>query len=1460
MPNHRVLEQMLDRLYASLMRGPSLNCRPHSSRQRVDLASLRAFQDPAVRPAQVLDGLLGEKRRATLSASVAMPEWLVERARSWGYREKPVETPAPAAPETPEEVEERRRRKEAEKAWRAQESLLTKLRNLSEDAKTYEQDTGVHALHLGYPLLSIPPGASGGTRRIIAPLAFVPVSMEVRTGQRRGIDLQCRGEGVDLVTPNVALLAWLERETGQTFDELFDDEDGTEPWVEVRLLVEAVTKAAGVKGVDAEALCAIETLRLADTPKADELPSEPAVLPCSVVGLFPTSKQGLIRDTRDMIAAEALDGPVVSFVDVEVDLDDAPVLEGADPESVIAKEPRRFDDERFIARADPFQAQAVKRARTSTGLVIHGPPGTGKSQTITNIIGDHLARGERVLFVCDKRTALDVVANRLEHLGLGRLCAVVHDPKRDQRSLYMGIRDALEGLVDLETDKRAAKQLEACDVRLQELHDELTALHGALMDEREGQSIHELMGRWLAIEAPGLPGIEKVTASADELDTHRRDIQVLLERAATVDYPHSPWTEAVGTTLDAFLARRQDELRRTFASSIEDARAADATCHETIPRFDPERTLAAAAESRTTLHGLLQTARESASTEIRRRVAGMNADTASRGYRGLADLDGTRDAVRAPLDRELALSLEGSVPAAKTLNADIGALRRYLETSKRWWGFLAFGAKRTARKVLAQNGLTRTPEEAERLRTFLEGVRARLLFSAQLRDFWGEDGTGMLRDEQISKEVDGFDAALALVCRADLDGELPKETRAALADDEQAERLLEGLHRSPPRAAAITALMESLSGLGLLAPTWLEPAEASLRAGGPARPTLEKMESRFDDIEAVLRVKDAKERLPTALQDGVARVLAAALDPGDGLGVLERCVLAREIEARVTGDEELLRLDGARIRDALRRYAEEEARKRQLVRDALLHRWVETQKRRLLAATRSRLNSEGAALRRRLFVRGKRAMRLRQVIASGETDDPEGDPLFDMCPVWMASPETVAQVFPRRAMFDVVVFDEASQCRLEEALPVLSRARKAVIAGDPKQLPPTRFFEASVATSDDDELETEQDLFEAQQGSVEDLLAAALNLAIEESYLEVHYRSRDAALIQFSNENFYGSRLQAIPGHPSKRARIPPIRIERADGVYRSRCNPLEAERVVQIVDDLLKRAEPPSIGIACFNLKQRDTIRDMLDRHAQHDTDFARRLDAARRLTGEGSFEGLFVKNLESVQGDERDHIIISTTYGPNEDGKFYRRFGPLGMAGGGRRLNVLVTRARHEVHLVTSIPADAYRALEPVPDGRKPSGAWLLFAYLHYAERLADIYREENERLDEAMRTGAAEVVRNEIAPVSRFGLALGSRLASTRGIGSDVHWGNEGFCVDAALHHPERVEDVTAGVLCDFTRYPGAPDAIEWEVFRSQILESQGWALHRVWTPHFFRDPERSVNAIAEAAEAALTEDAS
>jgi hypothetical protein len=1590
-PNNKVLVKMLDRLFAALVNGPSLNARPHASRQRVDFSQLGRLGDGS--PDDALRRLLGEARQVRVAARVPQPKKRSTNRSGFGRRRAAEATETgtgdvtgDGAPETtgPRLTDAERA---AERAWVEQQALLTKLRVIADDARTYEQDTGVHVLNVGFPLLSLPPGSfdarqAGSTRRVLAPIAFIPVAVTLAGGATQNVQIACRGDGIDLVTPNNALLAWLEQQTGKpAAAELFVDQEGEDPWREVCDLVAHVcaqldlevpelfqpppkepaspdggatlvspsspeqteedgdpsvtpADAPAVEELDAgeieeevEAAKAppvqktaapekpptgFEALRLQPPPRPEESDDErPQIVPSAVIGLFPMANQGLLRDMQAMVAGEALAGPVKSFIDVSASFfEKPPEAPAADQPHVVEKRTRSFGDERLVTSADPFQSRAVRLARESRGLVVHGPPGTGKSQTITNIIGDHLSRGQRVLLVCDKRTALDVVYNRLEHMGLGSLCALIHDPQRDQRELYKAVREQLDALPETKSDAKAEAKLAKIDAELQKLHAELSGYSDSLMRPAKGAghglSLHELMGQWLALAPVGMvvdstatlspPASSPNRAEGDtsvtpaksivlatelthtvalgELDEHAASLRDMFDRANAVDFAQNPWARAAGTSLADLMARPMELVRGAMNAAVAAAREADGAADPAIPPFAAGVDLAAHARARAELAERLDVVTGRVEPAMRARWAAECASTGGldalrRARQKLAEAEPFVAALRAgPADAELSLAVRDNLPGLSLIGQQLAHLAQYLEVASKWWSFFAFGRRKNAAAVLNRYGLTLQPASAERVRAFLTALRARLV----LRDLAAElsgaapaahagPAAALPDDAALSRSIQQHGAVLDLLVRTHEEPalrDLAASVARALTDAAFAATFLGGLRKSPARAVALVKLEGALTASKLFEATWLAAVSKKLRAGQAAAAFLSGLADRLDTLEGVLRVREGLGAVPATLRPAAESLVKQSAGPDEGLAVLRREVMAAEITRRLRAEPHLQAVDGQRLRQMFDQYRELDAKKKGLVRDAVLHQWVAKQQERLLAATGSRLNGVGADLRRRLTTRGERAMRLRQVVAIGRGME-GGDPLFDLRPIWMASPETVAQVFPREAIFDVVVFDEASQCRLEEALPVLVRGKRVTIAGDPKQLPPTRFFESAVAASDDDgDVDTDQQLFEMQQGETEDLLGAALGLDIQQSYLDVHYRSRSAELIEFSNEHFYGSRLQPIPGHPSRRPKLAPVRLVRAGGVYDKGENEIEADRVVEVVKDLLARKEPPSIGVACFNLQQRDLIVEKLDELAAEDAAFGKKLAEARNRRGAGSFEGLFVKNLENVQGDERDHIVISTTYGPDVKGKFYRRFGPLGRAGGGRRLNVLVTRAREQVHVVTSIPAEAYRSLPEVPGGQSPGGGWLLFAYLKYAEELG---REFEAPVVHGDRAGAGDatdavasatpqaavVVRPTRHP-SPFAEALAQKLAQAHGVGADVHWGNEGFCVDVAVHPADGGE--TVGVLCDASRFVESEDPTEWDVFRTGVLEKQGWRLHRVWTPHFFRDPKGTVKAITPA----------
>ncbi|MES2505267.1 MAG: DUF4011 domain-containing protein, partial [Verrucomicrobiota bacterium] len=546
-----ILETMLQRLFASLVHGPSMNARPHRSRQRCDWMDLASLQ--GLEPATALKTLL-EKRKI----------------------EFPAKVPAFSPPSFPE-AEWSDEQKQARDAFQKQTRLLKKLRDMADDALEYMNDHGESCLALGFPLISMPPAADEksvrGSSRVLAPLLLMPVNIQVRTASRAGVTVECVGEGADLLVANPALVAWLERQTGKTLGDIYLDDEAADPWREVDELLKQIQTLLDLP--EAPAFHGETTLE--PVPLLEKLPKAVTVLPAAVLGLFPLSNQSLLRDTRWMLENQTtLQEPVSAFLNPQA-LHEVPA-ELAAEETVVVKG-RHFAQEWLVSAADPCQANAVLASREAKALVVHGPPGTGKSQTITNMIADHLARGERVLFVCDKRTALDVVKYRLDAVGLGDLCGVVHDPSGDRKDFYMGLRGKLENLADMPAPKDPRSQLDSVNKQLTALHAELEGcrkkLH--LCPDAAAQSFHDLLGAWLEFAAKDhLPVVEPIPsllpAMVEEAST---SLDEICRRAEKAGYPANPFRDLLGIGLADFLGRSATDVRATMDALHTAAEKAD---------------------------------------------------------------------------------------------------------------------------------------------------------------------------------------------------------------------------------------------------------------------------------------------------------------------------------------------------------------------------------------------------------------------------------------------------------------------------------------------------------------------------------------------------------------------------------------------------------------------------------------------------------------------------------------------------------------------------------------------------------------------------------------------------------------------------------------------------------------------------------------------------------------------
>lgn len=427
-------------------------------------------------------------------------------------------------------------------------------------------------------------------------------------------------------------------------------------------------------------------------------------------------------------------------------------------------------------------------------------------------------------------------------------------------------------------------------------------------------------------------------------------------------------------------------------------------------------------------------------------------------------------------------------------------------------------------------------------------------------------------------------------------------------------------------------------------------------------------------------------------------------------------------------------------------------------------------------------------------------------------------------PCLMMSPLSVSQYIPSDWRFDVVVFDEASQIPPQDAINCIYRGDQLVIAGDDRQLPPTSFFELA----GNDDFENDDDIVLDDFESVLGLAKASDALA--DLGLRWHYRSRHEDLITFSNHRFYEGELVTYPGATTTGSALGVVHHLVSDGVYHRggrKDNPREAHRVAEIVADHVRNSPHLSIGVVALSSAQAEAIEDAVDRIRREDP----KLDKAFRSD---RLDGFFVKNLENVQGDDRDIIILSIGYGPDSTGRMTMNFGPMNQQGGWRRLNVAVTRARNRMDVVSSFPSDQLRVT-----GSGTSLATLK-AYLEYAERGPQVLNA----LPAGSLGDAESPLEEEV-------------LRTIRSWGYDAvpQVGSASYRIDIGIRDPNDPDRYILGVECDGAAYHSSKVARDRDRLRQQVLEGLGWQLHRVWGPAWFRNRPAAEKALRETIEAAL-----
>ena len=428
--------------------------------------------------------------------------------------------------------------------------------------------------------------------------------------------------------------------------------------------------------------------------------------------------------------------------------------------------------------------------------------------------------------------------------------------------------------------------------------------------------------------------------------------------------------------------------------------------------------------------------------------------------------------------------------------------------------------------------------------------------------------------------------------------------------------------------------------------------------------------------------------------------------------------------------------------------------------------------------------------------------------------------LFELKPCWMMSPLAVAQYIPKGNIeFDLLIIDEASQMTPEDSIGALARSKKVMVVGDTNQLPPSNFFKKILDDEDEDEDKT------TPEESILELANSAFHPNAKT--LKWHYRSKHESLIAFSNKYIYDSELVIFPS-PTKDKTKTGISMVKVDGVFKSRVNQIEAQEVVKGVSDFMKNNSDRSLGVVTMNITQRDLIRDMLEFEISENRHVAQYIQEWNDKNN--GLDEFFVKNLENVQGDERDVIFVCTLYGPSEPGgPVPQRFGPVNGVSGKRRLNVLFTRARYQMVTYTSMDSSDIKSEE-----HQNPGAWIFKKWLEYSA------------------TGIIDSGTESIAePESDFEVHVIEQIKSLN-CEAIPQVGVGGFRIDIGVRHPKWPHGYIMGVECDGATYHSTKSARDRDRLRQEILEGLGWNLYRIWSTDWFQDHVRETNNLSDAIE--------
>lgn len=1275
-----------------------------------------------------------------------------------------------------------------------------RLNSIFRSAEMLLEESGTYDLHLGYPFVE---GKFLDGTIVRCPVLLFPVRLERNLQGRPRWKLSRLDEPVTF-NPTF-FLAYEQYQNWRFSQEFWEEEmDANQHWRDwVQSLYETIKQHEIAVNFNAD-LFTLKLERFPDYRKEQLDLFKVGVLkfrPQAVLGIFPQSDSTLLQDYETIEKAPDQFSVETYFGSAQT----APL-----PDKAI-----REEDRYFALPVDASQEEALLMVKRGGSLVMHGPPGTGKSQVIVNLVTDALAHGKRVLVVSQKRAALDVVFKRLHGLGLSRFAMLVHDHRHDRSEIYRKLLHQIQDIEAFESEFRdlsntvAEHDYRVLSRHIDTLSKSLDLLVNTLQDRSSsGISPHELYqscssaSPWIDLKEP-----------AKKL-SHDRLIALLDQLVAIRDYREFfeesyPWKHRL--SFRHYQQADRQQLAQKLQALPEQVKSLSSSYLRLTKILGEDLLNVGLNKERIALYQRFDRYHKKIETK--------------RDLESLA-LDGQKPAAVAKLLDRLQSALDHLDKRVLLTDEDWGKfsdLEKHLAIWKeahqqpfRWVNLSFLQARWYLFKLLKNKGKEATPQLLDQLRKDfahhqklqrLNGSWHQLAFFS---DFPLLD-TQKEKYRWLEQKQQHFEAW--------------KELQAARPFPEIHPSLEQGVWNPgdwrdsmnwvTSLEAFTAALTDAQQGWRL----WLHPEQmAVLDQGIRQFESIEdvlaqwsqRFEEDFHDLQSLDRQLAALDATGQQVLTLAEEALVSDLAEPEFRDLIRNSIYLHWLENLEQEHPILTEVSGRGWERTLREYREKYAQRQPAVAALVSRRLKEN----ILADMEfNRLQNRVTYRDIQHQVKKKRRLwPLRRLISETWTTG-----LQRLAPCWLASPESAAAMFPMQSgLFDLVIFDEASQCFVERSLPVMLRGTQVVIAGDDKQLPPSDLYR--VRYEDDPDLADDPVALEVV--SVLDLARQTL----PERRLSWHYRSESEALIQFSNDRFYDGTLQMIPPASISPLHQPAIVWESVAGEWRDNRNKVEANRVVELILTLAQRADKPTVGVVTFNFHQQELILDQLEQRMQvlaelGSPQYQSVADLLDRVSGEEQ-QGLFVKNIENVQGDERDVIIFSIAYAKDGNGKLQTRFGLLNQAGGENRLNVAVTRARWQVFVVCSFRPEELQVENSTQEGPRAFKAYLRYAWelSHGQVEKQSWQLHEDEGLCQRLRRRLEAEGYEVVSGLGRSGYQLDLAVRKR---------GEEAFLI---------------GIECEGPRYFRGLSAKERDVYRPQLLRSKKWQVIRVWARNVWQDEEK------------------